>query len=229
MSTWGPRRPRPAPARARRCGSPRRWTSEPEGEGERAVQRPAHAELADHQAAEHRRDGERDARDRADHAVGLVAVAPRARAASRTSTARCRASARRPSPAACWPTRIQNQGPRSSSRSLGCRRRRRRRWPPRSTTRRSVVASTIAVVLAVVVDVGAERRADGGGRQAEGRRRSRRWPPPIGSRGTPRTSGRTRGRSSSPRSPACWRGGVGRRPARRAAGGDQSRARRSCR
>ena len=37
------------------------------------VERPAHAELADDEAAEHRRDGERDARDRADQAVGPVA------------------------------------------------------------------------------------------------------------------------------------------------------------
>src|SRR3546814_14489301 len=44
-----------------------------DGEGERAVEGPAHAELADGQPAEHRCDGERHPGDGADQAVGPVA------------------------------------------------------------------------------------------------------------------------------------------------------------
>ena len=205
----------------------RRWTSEPDGEDERAVERPAHAELADHQAAEHRRDGEREPVTVPTRPLALSAVAL---GHEQRHAGRQRDAPHLPGDRA--EQRAGRRGPRTTGcaarAARRCRRPRRRRSPPRSTTRRWSWPAP-SPLLAVVVDVGAERRADGGGREAEGRRRSRRWRPPTGSRGTPRRSGRTRGTSSSPRSPACWRAGGGRRPARRAAGGDQSRARRSCR
>ena len=134
------------PARARRSSIVRRWSErERRVSDDRAVVRPAHAELADDEAAEHRGDREGHAGDGADHPVGLVAAVLRHEQgdAGRQGDAP-HGAGHRPAER----QRHQQPEPRAGEAERARRRRRRRRrWRRRSTPPTPRSARTMASCL----------------------------------------------------------------------------------